>query len=397
MTACPYCFADLSTQRVAYRCTSGRCPEAIDYEASSQAGFQILSTTPLILDASSRHAFPTSVPCISCNATCTQEVCIECLRDIPAGWRDGETLTLAVTGAVGVGKSVWIGVLVNQLQRFAAARQVGFSAFNNSTKETYEANYQRPMYDSNGVLRPTPPLSDNEAYQREPLIWRFGGLAAGHDLFLVLRDMAGEDLERAHQAEPRFRYLGNADLTLFLFDPFMVPGFLDLMAGRIEADAARFGSPASEVLPYLLQQIEEGECKLGLVISKFDAVQDLAAVNSPFAPIFANPATMMRRDNTFSHPDASAPEELISRVDYLSQSRLLELEIVSLLRALRESTISAIANTAVREKRVRAVRHFAVSALGETPKHADRLTVRGISPFRVLDPLLWEFSERGYF
>ncbi|MDO4791010.1 MAG: hypothetical protein Q3999_00815 [Buchananella hordeovulneris] len=389
MTACPYCFTQLASNQFAYRCTSGRCPATAIPEASEHAGYPVLSTPGWVVEGQ-------STICINCNHPCTQEVCLSCRRDIPTGWRNGQTLTVAVTGARGVGKSVWIGVMINTLERFLSARGAFMKPLTNEIKATFELNYKRPMYDENGVLRPTPPLTDNEAFQREPMIWPLGGMVPGQDVYLVIRDMAGEDLQNATQRATKYNYLGKADLTLFLFDPFMVPGFLDLVQGRITADKGRFGAPAREVLPNLLEQYAGDGGKLGLVVSKFDAVQELVNVNTSYARVFANPATLMRRDNTF-RPGPGAGQELIPREQFELELEFLNLEVISLLGMFQEGQITAIAENARAANRVSRVRHFAVSALGETPKHANRLTVRGISPFRVLDPLLWEFAERRYF
>ena len=43
---------------------------------------------------------------------CTQEVCPACHRDLPEQWRNRRVFTMAMAGARGSGKSVYIAVAV---------------------------------------------------------------------------------------------------------------------------------------------------------------------------------------------------------------------------------------------------------------------------------------------
>ena len=71
----------------------------------------------------------------------------------------------------------------------------------------------------------------------------------------------------------------------------------------------------------------------------------------------------------------------------------LDAEVCSMLRYLGEDAVTLQAVQAVRNRKIAALRHFVVSSLGETPQHREKLTERGISPFRVLDPILWGLSQ----
>ena len=87
-------------------------------------------------------------------------------------------------------------------------------------------------------------------------------------------------------------------------------------------------------------------------------------------------------------PDRAAAE-------FEEDSRFLDAEVRSLFDRINEESVTLVADQAAVGGRIAAVRHFAVSAVGESPRHADQLTQRGISPFRVLDPILWGLSAKG--
>ena len=87
-------------------------------------------------------------------------------------------------------------------------------------------------------------------------------------------------------------------------------------------------------------------------------------------------------------PDRAAAE-------FEADSRFLDAEVRALFDCIDEKSVTLVADQVARDGRIAAVRHFAVSAVGESPRHPDQLTQRGISPFRVLDPILWGLRAKG--
>lgn len=76
----------------------------------------------------------------------------------------------------------------------------------------------------------------------------------------------------------------------------------------------------------------------------------------------------------------------------LGEDRMLvHHEVRSLLMLLHATELVQLVE---HDADVAAYRYFALSALGHPPD-ASGLSVHGISPYRVLDPLLWVLSEEG--
>ena len=391
-SACPYCFTRLGREEVVYRCTSGRCQPAPDPQATALAGYEVVTTRMYrqVLSETVK-TLPADLPCGLCGGTCTQEVCPACHRDLPEQWRNRRVFTMAMAGARGSGKSVYIAVAVETLIRYAQARGRTVGPETTGTQEVYSSRYYKPLYQENKVVEGTPPIAAGGAYQRDPLIWSVVG--GPERLSIVMRDLSGEDVEKLAGVRPNFSFIDRADLVVFLFDPLMLESVRQVLAGVIpDVDAHRLGARPGEVLPRVLGQTGSGAARLALVISKFDSLHQLPRVSDSRAAILANPAAHFNQDATMRRT-ALAPD--LAAAQFEADSRFLDAEVRALFDRINEESVTLVADQAARDGRIAAVRHFAVSAVGESPLHANQLTQRGISPFRVLDPILWGLSAKG--
>ena len=225
----------------------------------------------------------------------------------------------------------------------------------------------------------TPPITAGGAYQRDPLIWSVVG--GPERLFIVMRDLSGEDVEKLAGVRPDFSFIDRADLVVFLFDPLMLESVRQVLAGVIpDVDAHHLGARPGDVLSRVLVQISSGTARLALVISKFASLHQLPRVSDSRAAILANPAAHFNQDATMRRADL--PPDLAAAL-FEADSRFLDAELRSLFDRINEESVTRKADQAVQDGRIAAVRHFAVSAVGESPRHPDELTQRGISPFLV--------------
>ncbi|ETJ25751.1 hypothetical protein Q604_UNBC17673G0001, partial [human gut metagenome] len=79
-----------------------------------------------------------------------------------------------------------------------------------------------------------------------------------------------------------------------------------------------------------------------------------------------------------------------------ADTAFLDAELRGLLSLLSDPPVTIVADEAAASRKLAEVRHFAVSSVGDSARHADQLTLRGISPFRILDPVLWGLQRSGY-
>ncbi|WP_273182760.1 hypothetical protein [Actinomyces massiliensis] len=392
MTAsCPYCFTPVEADRIGFRCV-GACIPRPDAQASFYAG-KSLAVPPVycMIRNDRTKQLPTYVVCRRCGAQTAQEVCLVCHRDLPPRWRQARTFTMTVTGARDTGKSVYIAVVVQMLLRYAQQRSCTVMAYTQGTQDVYGNDYYEPLYHRNVVMEGTPSMTGGGAYQEDPLIWEIAGGDGGR-FYLVMRDIAGEDLERLTGREGAFSFIDRADLVLFLFDPLMLDAVRKVLSGLIpDLDTNRKGVRPGEVLPKILAQMSSGGSRLALTICKFDALQQLPRANSKMAPVLANPAAHFNWDDTMVRARTPSSKQRVRALE--EDGAFLDAEVCSMLRYLGEDAVTLQAVQAVRNRKIAALRHFVVSSLGETPQHREKLTERGISPFRVLDPILWGLSQ----
>lgn len=392
MTAsCPYCFTPVEADRIGFRCV-GACIPRPDVQASFYAG-KSLAVPPVycMIRNDRTKQLPTYVVCRRCGARTAQEVCLVCHRDLPPRWRQARTFTMTVTGARDTGKSVYIAVVVQMLLRYAQQRSCTVMAYTQGTQDVYGNDYYEPLYHRNVVMEGTPSMTGGGAYQEDPLIWEIAGGDGGR-FYLVMRDIAGEDLERLTGREGAFSFIDRADLVLFLFDPLMLDAVRKVLSGLIpDLDTNRKGVRPGEVLPKILAQMSSGGSRLALTICKFDALQQLPRANSKMAPVLANPAAHFNWDDTMVRARTPSSKQRVRALE--EDGAFLDAEVCSMLRYLGEDAVTLQAVQAVRNRKIAALRHFVVSSLGETPQHREKLTERGISPFRVLDPILWGLSQ----
>ena len=310
-------------------------------------------------------ACPRCYQAISSGGTCPS-----CRFDVPAEWTSSVQLAIAITGARTAGKSVLIGVMMDQFEYFLHERHQSFLTPLGGTRDRFEHKYRRPLFEQRNLLPPTPPVRDERL---EPMLWSFR--YGGQRVCLSIVDAAGEDFEVLAPTEPQFRYLGFSDLIVALVDPLKVPGVAAVLEGAVTVP---HGSGHDlEVLRAVLAarnaHRQEGgpDQVLGIVLSKFDVLQRMRELSaSPWQSIFNRPGSTLQRD-----PSMVAPFENRQDVD------LLQHELHGLLGQLGATMLLAAAEESQIPSRL-----FATSALGSEP-NASTVGRGGIVPFRVLDVL----------
>jgi hypothetical protein len=308
------------------------------------------------------------------------EVCTVCHFALPMKWREGQAYCIAMAGARATGKSLYIAVLVKQLQLLCERLQYAMEPATRSTAEAYAANYETPLFVQRGLIPPTPPTAAQTSTQREPLIFSLGAWQ-GLTRYLVLRDVAGEDMESGDLHAPPFRFFSNADAVFFMFDPLRVQSIRDQLQDILPPQMVGGGDPRS-VLKNVVDAIGPGQPRLAVILSKFDALRALRNVEgSEWSMIMSNSGAAYLRDTS----DAAHYDD--------NDGQLLHEEVRSLLTRLNAgSMVAAVENPSTTARLNH--RFFVVSALGAPPT-GQRLHQRGIAPFRCADPVRWVTSSFG--
>ncbi len=386
LTRCPHCFSELVPDVCTFRC-EGSCAEEVDVVLSGARGSEERAR-PAFDAAPVPGTFRDSAPCPSCRHESSQELCPTCHYDLMRGWRWCTTTCVAMAGARASGKSIYIGVLVKQAQLWCERYGHALVAPDPRTDEQYARVYETPLFERRGLIPPTPSAAARLSPQRDPLVFDMGQFDRGqhgrrHHM-LVLRDVAGEDLESPHTTPGPFAFFGRADVIAFLFDPMRLTEVRGQLDGAVRGQLLPGGDPI-EVLRNLVRLMRGGSTfgaalrtPLALVVGKFDTLAELADVEGgPLAPVMGNLGASFHLDPSME------PAFLRDDADRL------QAELESLLVRLNARSLLNLVDASFVDRRL-----FAVSALGALPD-SEYVSARGIAPFRVLDPLKWALARTG--
>lgn len=384
MTKCPNCFQNLPETAFAWVCQSGRCEQTDDPVAGRYAGVAVrggtLTTETRPGDAKRNWKPQEAVACPVCNDPST-EACPLCHSPLLPGWRTAHVTCFAMNGARATGKSLYIAVVVKQLEQLTMRLGTTLAPANNRTREIYLKVYEQPLFEERGLMSPTPASNTEASYQREPLIFSLG-MVKGLRRFIVIRDVAGEEMEEPPDQATHLQFLANADAVLFMFDPLAVPSVRARLVDLVPAQLRSGGDPVV-VLNNFLNLVGGTVPRLGVILSKFDALQELRRVEDvEWRTIMSNTGAAFLRDP--SQESATYDED---------DGALLHEEVKSLLYQLDAGAVVLNLENPHDGRKI-PYRFFAVSALGESPD-GSQLNSRGIAPFRCLDPLKWVLSSTG--
>lgn len=389
---CPYCYDTFPRWRIQFRCSgrpsrSGeRCEAAPDqiYSAHFGQGDQL----PVFPGGLWRY----SASCPHCHSETQVRVCPSCHHRLPTHFGRIRSRLVALVGARESGKTVYLTVLIHELTNRSGERlDSGVWGADEETRRVFAGDYERQLYQESQLLEATRTVVATRYGLRPPLVFSFaarvawlGGAGpaqlagsaprAARKTLLSFFDTAGEDLISQDSVDLNTRYLQAASAVLIILDPLQMAG------GRERAAAGtRLPTPGSVADdPYaVLQRVTElllagrrwGKVRkpLAVVFSKLDGFWDAMP-----------PESALRR-----------PEPTARGVD--EQDGLdVHAQIEALLHEWDGRRIDYFL-----QNNYRTYRYFGVSALGDTPTEDNRVSEKGIQPYRVTDPFLWLLSRLG--
>ncbi|WP_114560849.1 TRAFAC clade GTPase domain-containing protein [Desertihabitans aurantiacus] len=384
MSKCPMCFFAIPEDVASYACRA--CPPEHNQRQAACAGLTSVTwpvVTELVRDRQQSGVFsrrwpPTSVACHQCQRPATEQVCPTCHYLLPEDWRDSDTLCVALAGARNTGKSLYLGVAVQQLGLMLQSQGVALQHGTVFSQQSYERHYEEPLFSIRQMPQATPRAQTEDAAQRHPLVLSLG-TRHRRRRYLVLRDAAGEELQNPPERALHLSYFDRADAVLFMFDPAADPAIAALLPDVVQRGVDQ-GS-AARVLANVLRLSGEHRPPVGVVVSKFDLLQRLTRVEAPqWQAIMGNAGAAMQRD--------PGVEVMAYQRD---DAELLSAEVHSLLTAMRaRDVINQLANP--HDGRLRTSQFFAVSALGASAVDSG-VHPHGIASFRCLDPLRWALAQ----
>ena len=316
--------------------------------------------------------------CPQCHQMTTSWQCPACKSELPPSIADAASdLTIAIIGAKETGKSHFITMLIEQIQKLYDQFDWALLRMNESTIHRYTEEFRKPIFEH---LETIPPTQEGK---REPLLFSLKFRHPRRSITLAFFDTAGEELDRSTQEMDRInRYIYNASGIICLLDPLQLSRVRNVLIPRIGVRALpQENTDASTMLTKVVHLIRHGfKCKnqplygrpipipLAVVFSKIDAMRTLE--NTPPIELFAADAPLFQPSR---HQGIFSVSQFENIHEYL-KAWLQEVDtFASIIQPCREfSTVG----------------FFGLSALGCNPQETQKLKHEP-RPWRVEDPFLW--------
>ncbi|CAN5279320.1 hypothetical protein BH09ACT11_BH09ACT11_06610 [soil metagenome] len=367
MSKCPTCFRPIPVSVEKYSCV-GPCEQESPASLTKQFGHDVLVKPIFDFEVDA---------CPKCRTASTVEACPVCHGVIPSEWRDlpaPNIKCVVMSGARTTGKSLYLGVLRQQLELFTERHGSLLTALGD-TDRIYRERYGDALYVQRRILPPTVEVSrDPHAHQSLIFGIREHG---GEQRILVLRDVAGEDLQDLKNRHPQLGFMARADAVIAMLDPLKIDELRRVLQGIVPV--GELGGDGVQVLQNLLDLLRDAagtqrsRVPLAVTLSKIDTVQRARDIEgSSLRPILVRAGSPLQRDPSMSAWNFDSRD-----------ADLLHYEIDALMRTVMGPKLANVLR-----QNSETFRYFAVSALGAAPD-GDELDDSGIAPFRVLDPVKW--------
>ncbi|WP_344474311.1 TRAFAC clade GTPase domain-containing protein [Nonomuraea monospora] len=382
---CPYCYQPFQSRKVMFRCTGLLGPNGKRCEAKRDTAlsgrFRMNEALPPVFSpgslATSRRM---SACCPGCGGESTQRICPHCHSQLPVHFGRVDSRLIALIGAKGTGKTIYMTVLLHELMHSVGRRfDAAVVGSDDHTRSEFSKRYEEMLYRQNVLPATTVP---GQAELRRPLVFKVSldrsGLFGTRDRHTITSffDTAGEDLITKQSVDLNVRYLRSADGIILLLDPLQMRGARAAARPgvRLPDSDAKTDHPVN-VLARVTEVLYEAhgrgpnrrlEIPVAVAMSKIDALRDGFAAGSPL----------------LREPPADQP--VFDQADSLA----VHDHVRALLHEWEGEQIDQIMR-----KHYASYRYFGLSSLGDSPTADNRVDPRGIHPYRVADPFLWLLSR----
>ncbi|GLY04327.1 hypothetical protein [Actinoplanes sp. NBRC 101535] len=389
--ACPFCYNVIRRRSELWFLCRGRaigdqpaCRPLVDETRRNLTGFAEPSMPAFPPAADSSLLLRARAHCPRCGGETRARACPSCHTRLPLEFGRSPSPLVAVLGARGTGKTVYLTVLSEELQRRELGRELratvqpigagqdGFSSQAHQVRQNI-----RRVYDEHQLFPTTAQAVDG---RKEPMVLEWRGELADRfrrrrtrTHYLSFYDTAGEDLADDNETLG-LHYLQAANYLVLLLDPFQLPEVQQLL--RLPQAAVQQNEPTRDVLTRITESL------------KHSAHWNGREITVPVAVAFT------KMDAFYDHLGET---HLLRRAQRRrggyddSHGRTIHQQVGALLDRWGGGDINDYLRSYYRD-----YQYFFVSALGAEPDY-DHATVNptGVRPHRVEEPLLWLLDKGG--
>ena len=377
-TTCPYCFGRFYSSDVHFKCD--KCKK--DIEPPKEISMKWLSKDSNPIKKNHRWIiWGDTANCPDCGLDASLMRCPKCKKPVPTEMVKHKSVIISIIGARSSGKTVYITTLINELKRRGEyLGNIAISAVNiddtptNYTSNRYDEWYKQ-LYINSQLPAPTAP---GDPRNEIPLIYEIRRKNA-NPTFLVFYDTAGENFNNVNNIAAKVQFLKSSDAIIFLLDTMQI-SHVQKVLGISTSGGQKFDGIFDNILTYFNQSDPKAkkQCfnkSIAFVFSKIDAILDNEAKFKETS--IANMS--MGKDSYFINGEGVSLAEFDS----------IDNSIKGALKAWDEYNF--LNNVDIYFKNAK---YFGISALGSNPT-PNRLA-KPVSPYRVLDPLVWLLHEQNF-
>jgi hypothetical protein len=287
-------------------------------------------------------------------------------------------MPIALLGAKASGKSNYIGVLVNEIKKkMAGAFNCSISTTcSKESKAAYDQYYYRPLFQDGRTVQAT-----DAGVEIPPLIFPLRFMDSKNNIVntaaLTFYDTAGENLNDKSVMYAFNRYISNAHGIILLLDPLQVPNIRTKLTNNGFTALPPQNTEIYDVLSIIIDVIintkklkGQIDIPLALVFTKIDVLEQYNIL--PVDSCLRQESEHIKHGKFVVADFENTNIEMKDLID-----NWLDAELVNYVKQFKHHAF------------------FGVTSLGKSP-NGTVLHSSGISPRRVLDPLLWLLAEKKY-
>jgi hypothetical protein len=306
-------------------------------------------------------------------------LCPYCHNDLPNSAGRAPSNIISIIGASQVGKSVYMTMLIDTLQRVTAQN---FNAsclhINKEIGERFKRDFLHPIKKTGQALAATqlehqPPLIYELEFKNE----RGQIDKTRPPLLLVFFDIAGEAMKDPEYLEFEARHITNSKGLLFLIDPLQFSSIRDIIKLNVNTEKEDFTKVEEDNVDIVvnLRQVFRGgksETPTAIVMTKSDMLKKIASHESEYIRDNSNIFSSFQHRNVLN----------------LNEFYNIDGEVKRFIDRVDPQFKSAVDVTFLDTA------YFAVSALGKNPEKGE---IKGEpNPIRIDEPFLWLLYKLGY-
>lgn len=402
---CPYCFMANDFSQVEFRCVNNFCPEKEqDEKYANYLGMrkEAMRMTNIVFPSTAKPPFPSFLfknmfmpvweECPKCKTKSSVRLCPHCHNELPEGIQDNEDMIIAIVGSRDTGKTHFISVLIDELQRRICPTVFNgtFNPVNDDVFNHYKQNFYNKVYldkklqnlTHSGYVRGESPV-------RKPLIYEMmipldsEGKKMRKFTF-VFYDTAGEDLKNESIMKTVNRYICKASGIIFLLDPIQIRELNLKMTEDEKNSSSSIREDEMEPQEMVLRRISA-------LIREDRGMSKTQKINIPTAIAFSKFDVLKRffpKGSIVLEPSSYLREGHLDKTEWFTVST----EIVAMLKECAAE--SFIKNVDINFSKYT---YCTLSALGQQPILTDGTkAIQSLPmPHRIEDPFLWLLKENG--